>query len=58
MAGPEKVVLEFEANMSGMQQAIASIPGMTEKEAKQAVKALRKSFLTAEKAATKLSITQ
>ena len=53
MAGPEKVVLEFEANMSGMQQAIASIPGMTEKEAKQAVKALRKSFLTAEKAAKK-----
>jgi hypothetical protein len=53
MAGPEKVVLEFEANMAGMQSAIASIPGMTEKEAKKAVKELRKSFLTAEKAAKK-----
>ena len=58
MAGPEKVVLEFEANMAGMQQAIASIPGMTEKEAKQAVKALRKSFLTAEKAAKKAAKVQ
>ena len=53
MAGPEKVVLEFEANMAGMQKAIASIPNMTEKEAKKAVKELRKSFLTAEKAAKK-----
>jgi hypothetical protein len=49
----EKVVLEFEANLAGMQQALASIPGMTEKEAKEAVRQLRKSFLTAEKAAKK-----
>jgi len=54
----EKVVLEFEANLAGMQQALASIPGMTEKEAKQAVKALRKSFLTAEKAAKKAAKVQ
>lgn len=54
----EKVVLEFEANLSGMQQALASIPGMTEKEAKEAVKALRKSFLTAEKAAKKAAKVQ
>jgi hypothetical protein len=58
MAGPEKVVLEFEANMAGMQKAIASIPNMTEKEAKEAVKALRKSFLTAEKAAKKAAKVQ
>lgn len=49
----EKVVLEFEANMAGMQKALASIPDMTEKEAKEAVRQLRKSFLTAEKAAKK-----
>ena len=54
----EKVVLEFEANLSGMQQALASIPGMTEKEAKEAVRQLRKSFLTAEKAAKKAAKVQ
>tara|TARA_S200002703_G_scaffold157499_1_gene165474 strand:- start:3846 stop:5744 length:1899 start_codon:yes stop_codon:yes gene_type:complete len=54
----EKVVLEFEANLAGMQQALASIPGMTEKEAKEAVRQLRKSFLTAEKAAKKAAKVQ
>ena len=54
----EKVVLEFEANLAGMQEALASIPGMTEKEAKQAVKALRKNFLAAEKAAKKAAKVQ
>ena len=54
----EKVVLEFEANLQGMQQALASIPGMTEKEAKEAVRQLRKSFLTAEKAAKKAAKVQ
>jgi hypothetical protein len=49
----EKVVLEFEANLAGMQRALAAIPDMTEKEAKEAVRQLRKSFLTAEKAAKK-----
>jgi uncharacterized protein YciW len=44
--------------MAGMQKAIASIPNMTEKEAKEAVKALRKSFLTAEKAAKKAAKVQ
>ena len=53
MAGPEKVVLEFEANMAGLQKAVATIPDMTKEEAKQAVKELRKSFLAAEKAAKK-----
>lgn len=54
----EKVVLEFEANLAGMQEALASIPGMTEKEAKEAVKALRKNFLAAEKAAKKAAKVQ
>ena len=49
----EKVVLEFEANMSGIEKALASFPGYTEKQAKDAVKALRKSFLAAEKASNK-----
>ena len=49
----EKVVLEFEANMSGIEKALASFPDYTEKQAKDAVKALRKSFLAAEKASNK-----
>jgi hypothetical protein len=54
----EKVVLEFEANLAGMQRALASIPDMTEKEAKDAVRQLRKSFLAAEKAAKKAAKVQ
>jgi hypothetical protein len=54
----EKVVLEFEANLSGLQKALASVPDMTEKEAKDAVRQLRKSFLAAEKAAKKAAKVQ
>lgn len=49
----EKVVLEFEANLDSMQQTLAQIPGMTEKEAREAVRKLRKNFLAAEKASKK-----
>jgi hypothetical protein len=47
----EKVVLQFEANMEGLEQALASIPDMTAAEARKAVKELRKNFLASEKAA-------
>jgi hypothetical protein len=49
----EKVVLEFEANMDGMQRALAAFPDMTEKQAKEAVRQLRKAFLASEKASKK-----
>jgi hypothetical protein len=49
----EKVVLEFEANLDGMQKALARFPDMTEKQAKEAVRQLRKAFLASEKASKK-----
>ena len=49
----EKVILEFEANMDGMQKALAAFPDMTEKQAKEAVRKLRKAFLASEKASKK-----
>jgi hypothetical protein len=54
----EKVVLEFEANLSGLQKALASVPDMTADQAKDAVRQLRKSFLAAEKAAKKAAKVQ
>jgi len=49
----ETVVLAYEANLDGLKKTLAEIPGMTKKEAQEAVRQLRKSFLAAEKASKK-----
>lgn len=53
MAANESVSLTFEADLSALRKELASIPGMTEKEAKAAVRQLEINYKKAEKAASK-----
>ena len=58
MAANESVSLTFEADLSALRKELAQVPGLTKKEADQAVKQLEVSYRKAEVAAKKAATAQ
>ena len=58
MAANESVSLTFEADLSALRKELAQVPGLTKKEADQAVKQLEVAYRKAEVAAKKAATAQ